>query len=403
LENELTSPTENRNHRRSVLGSGGFAHFIHDGFTDALFILLPLWAEAFGLSHTQVGALKMTASGTLAAFQVPAGLLAEKIGERPVLAIGTVLAGLGFLALGFAGGFSTLWVSMFIVGLGCSTQHPLASALVSKAYHGGARRAALGIYNFLGDVGKVAASVSVASLAVAYGWKTGAMTYGAAGVLGGIAVFLILGRINVGGPPKAATPAGKAHAKSKGWGITDVTGFSSLAAIGMIDTMARLGFLTFMPFLLVQKGAAVGELGFALGLVLAGGAAGKLVCGILAERVGILRTVVLTELSTVAGIFLLIALPLEGALVLLPFLGVALNGTSSVLYGTVGDFIDPDRQARAFGLFYTLAVGMGAVSPLFYGLISDALGLEPTLGILAASVFLTLPLCLLLRPRLASA
>lgn len=400
MEIDLAASKKNRNHRRSVLGAGGFAHFIHDGFTDTLFILLPLWAEAFGLSHTQVGALKMMASGALASFQVPSGLLAEKIGERSVLVLGTILAGLGFLALGLAGGFTTLLICMFIVGLGCSTQHPLASALVSKAYHGGARRAALGIYNFAGDVGKVAISVSVASIAAAYGWKTGAMSYGVVGVVAGGTIYFALGRIQIGGRPKTVSSEEKAQSKDKGWGITDMTGFASLSAIGMIDTMARLGFLTFMPFLLVQKGAAVDELGFALGLILAGGAAGKLVCGLIAERAGILRTVVLTEIASVAGIFLLIDLPLGGAMFLLPFLGVALNGTSSVLYGTVGDFIDADRQARAFGLFYTLAVGMGAISPLVYGLVSDAFGLEITLSILAASIILTLPLCLLLKSRL---
>jgi MFS transporter, FSR family, fosmidomycin resistance protein len=400
VDKPLISAEKKRN-RRAVLGAGGFAHFIHDGFTDTLYVLLPLWAEAFGLSHAQVGALKMAASGTLAAFQVPAGLLAEKIGERWVLVLGTVLAGGGFLLLGLAGGFIGLLLCLVVMGLGCSTQHPLASAVVSKAYEGGGRRAALGTYNFTGDLGKVAIPVSVATVSAAYGWKTGAMGYGAAGIVAALVIFFLLGRLKVGASKPKSVQDPHTQPATKGWGISDVRGFFSLSAIGVIDSSARLAFLTFVPFLLMGKGAAVEGIGFALALIFAGGAAGKLICGHIAERVGILRTVVLTELATGGGILLLVSLPLDGAMILLPFLGVALNGTSSVLYGTMADFVDPDRQARAFGLFYTLGVGAGAVAPLIYGLISDRWGVDVTLNVLALSVFLVLPMCLVLKPRLS--
>ena len=61
-----------RKSRLGVLLSDGFARFIHDGFTDVMFVLLPIWSAAFGLSHAQAGFLKMCMSGSIAAFQVPA-------------------------------------------------------------------------------------------------------------------------------------------------------------------------------------------------------------------------------------------------------------------------------------------------------------------------------------------
>ena len=66
-----------------------------------------------------------------------------------------------------------------------------------------------------------------------------------------------------------------------------------------------------------------------------GGAAGKLVCAWIGARIGVVATVWLTEGFTALGILALLPLPLEFALVLLPLIGVALNGTSSVLYGSV--------------------------------------------------------------------
>ena len=86
-------------------------------------------------------------------------------------------------------------------------------------------------------------------------------------------------------------------------------------------------------------------------LVFAGGAAGKLVCGFLGARIGMLAKVITTEGATALGIALLSPLPLDAALVLLPIVGVALNGTSSVLYGTVPELASPDRRQQAFGVF----------------------------------------------------
>ena len=155
--------------------------------------------------------------------------------------------------------------------------------------------------------------------------------------------------------------------------------------------------MTFLPFLLVSKGLEMAAIGFSLALILSGGAAGKLICGFVAERLGILRTVVLTESATGVLIFGIIVADLSVAMFILPVLGVALSGTSSVLYGTVGDFVEEERQARAFAIFYTLGVGAAALAPLIYGSISDAIGLTVALQILASTVCLTLPLCLMLK------
>ena len=95
-----------------------------------------------------------------------------------------------------------------------------------------------------------------------------------------------------------------------------------------------------------------------------------------------------------------ILLPLDLTLAVLPLLGVALNGTSSVLYGTIGDFVDGDRQARAYGLFYTLGIGAGAVSSWAFGVVSDQWGVAAALAGIAGYALAVLPLCGVLRPRL---
>ena len=134
-----------------------------------------------------------------------------------------------------------------------------------------------------------------------------------------------------------------------------------------------------------------------LALVFAGGALGKFVCGIAAERVGIIRTVVLTETATAVGILVVLASPLPVALTLLLPLGIALNGTSSVLYATVADLVTADRRSRAYGLYYTLSIGASAVAPSIYGVVGDAMGVAAALALVAGVVLVTIPLCLALR------
>lgn len=408
---EETSPKANANGKqRSALATTSSAHFVHDGIADSLYVLLPFWAQSLGLNYTQVGSLKTAYSASMAALQAPAGMIAERLGERMLLGLGTILAGGAFGALALAGNYGGLLALIVLVGVGSAVQHPLASSVISRAYDAGPRRAALGIYNFSGDMGKMVVAFAVAAAAGAVGWQISVAVYGMLVIITGITLLLILHRLDIGavargGDVVALSPLGGrgAVARGEGWGLKDARGYSILSSIHIIDSAGRTACLTLLPFLLLLKGGAPASVGLALALVFAGGAAGKLACGLLAGRVGILRTVALTELATAILLLIIVAAPLPIAMVSMPLLGIGLNGTSSVLYGTVADFTHPDRQARAFGLFYTLGSAAGGTSPLVFGALSDGVGVPLALACLAVIVLTTLPLSLLLRPHLQAA
>ncbi|MDP6706884.1 MAG: MFS transporter [Alphaproteobacteria bacterium] len=398
-----TPPTGTRDAKRSraTLGACAGTHFLHDGFSDVIYLLLPLWQAEFALSLTQVGIVKSAYSAAMAAGQIPAGLLAERLGERRLLALGTAVTGLGFIGLGFVGGMASLVAMLAVAALGSSVQHPLSATLVSKAYEGRGQRAALGIYNFSGDVGKAAVPALAALVVTALGWRWAAGGYGAIGVAAAVLILVLLVMLDAGAAPARRLAKASLRFWRGGWGIRHARGFGYLSAIEIIDGASRPGFLTFLPFLLIAKGAEVEGIGLALALTFIGGAVGKFLCGVLAERIGIILTVVLTEALTAAGIVVLLYLPLWPAMALLPAIGVMLNGTSSVLYGSIAEFVAPESRARAFGLFYTLGIGAGAVSPWLFGALSDAASLEVALLTLAGVILTTLPLAGLLRRPLA--
>lgn len=381
--------------QRRTAAVAGAAHALHDGYTDLIYIMLPIWQAEFGLSYAALGLLRSVLVGAMASLQIPAGIAAERFGSGTVLALGTALAGLGFCFAGMSGGFIALLIALLISGIGSSTQHPIASALIARAFAGPRSLKALGTYNFAGDLGKMTLPATLSLMMLAMPWRPALAILGCLGVVLAVAIYLATPRYERG-----ATHA-YAEADSAQVRKPQPYAFPVLFTIGVIDTATRMAFLLFLPFLLRSKGANEQTIGLALTLVFTGGAAGKLACTFIGARIGAVGTVWLTEGSTAVGILALFPLPLFGDLLLLPLIGVVLNGTSSVLYGSVPELVPPHWRARALSIFYTGVIGSGAISPILFGRVGDRLGLFEALMGIAAFVLLTLPLSALLRGALA--
>ena len=165
-------------------------------------------------------------------------------------------------------------MALIVGGAGSSAQHPIAANLVAQAFPGRRSRSALAGYNFSGDLGKMAFPAATAGLLILLPWRSTTTIIGLVGLAAAAAILSVRGvpgrssnRPDAGEPLEAdaAAPSGR--------------GFPLLLAIAMIDSATRMGFLTFLPFLLKMKGADLPMIGIALTLVFTGGAAGKLVCG----------------------------------------------------------------------------------------------------------------------------
>jgi predicted MFS family arabinose efflux permease len=259
---------------------------------------------------------------------------------------------------------------------------------VARAF-GANARGPLGIYNFSGDLGKAAIPAAGALLMTLMPWRSALFGLAGFAALAALAIALLM-------PAMAPRPEPQDHrAMGQGKG-----GFALLFAIGVFDTGVRMGFLTFLPFLLKAKGAGLPLIGTALALVFLGGAAGKFLCGWLSQKLGVLWTVLATETGTAAMILFILVLPLWPVLVLLPLLGAMLNGTSSALYGTVPELARRGRIEQAFALFYTGNIGSGALSPVLYGVLGDAVGPRWAIFATAMTALAICPLMLALAPKL---
>src|SRR5580765_1689476 len=107
----VPKPDSAKSTERRALGVACGAHALHDGYTDLVYILLPIWQNEFGLGFAALGLMRTVFLGTLASFQIPAGFLAERFGAVTVLALGTALAGLGYIFAGLSSGVAVLVVA----------------------------------------------------------------------------------------------------------------------------------------------------------------------------------------------------------------------------------------------------------------------------------------------------
>lgn len=387
-----------RNHARRTLVFASATHFWSDLFYALPIPLLVIMKEDpdLNLSFTEVGLISGVHSAASAALQVPFGFLAERVGEFWMLLSGNIWVACGLVILASASSFSILLLLTLIGGLGGGTQHPLASSLVSRVYDERGRSTAVGTVNFAGDPGKMTAPAIALVLAVPYGWRMTMRVVGLAGIIFMSITMFAHNSFNYRRPLSQQNEIMDASKSN-----TQLIGFVYLSLVGFLDSGVRSAALTFLPFLMKEKGVDTERIFLILILLLAGGAIGKFICGWLDERYGSVMLIWFTK-SIAAILFLLVyALPTTIMMPVIVLLGISLNGTSSILYATVAKFTPTHLRARFYGFFYTTGEIAGAIAPFIFGFIADLLNIRAAIIVLGLSTGLILPTSLLLKTPLA--
>ena len=122
-----SGPTVQAMHRRSrlTLAACCGVHGVQDGLGATLYVLLPVLAQALGLSYAQVGVIRAANNAAMGMLEIPSGMLSERFGQRSLLVFGLLCAGFGYSALA-----------------GASTRSLLPSLVRRSELRGAARRSA---------------------------------------------------------------------------------------------------------------------------------------------------------------------------------------------------------------------------------------------------------------------
>ena len=372
-------------------------HVWSDLFFALLLPLLPSIKNDLGLTFFQVWLLRSMFSGATAILQIPAGFLAESVGEFWLLVLGNAWVAVGLIAMALSPVFIVLLAASFIGGLGGGTQHPLGSSLVSRAYDDRGRSTAVGTVNFAGDLGKMLAPL-VALIAIPFGWRAVLWVVGIGGLLFMTLSIPLRRSVDIG------KPVSKEQADDGGSGDGGrMGGFVMLSVVGFLDSATRGASLVILPFVMDAKGMGPGQISLMLILLFAGGAVGKYVVGWLGERFPTVSLIWGTKGLTAVLLTLSLATPTLALAPLMVVLGIGLNGTSSALYASVANLIPQRRRARFYGLFYTTNEVGTVLVPLIYGVVADMFGLNAAVIVMGLATMLILPVSLGLRSHLSLA
>ena len=406
--NSINSPNSNSTKPKKYLWWCSVLHIINDGYISSLSILLPFIAVDLNLTYTQSGLLKTASHGAISATQIPAGILAERLGDVLILGIGTTWFSLSYMGLILAFSYPLALILIFSSGVGGGVYHPVGTALVSNVYPPEKAGPAISTLNFFGDVGKVLFPALAGVMVIRIGWGASCAILGTLGLAASVLYFFFF-RADIGIKRKHLTPAIKAQKGSRtnwmtfqGWGIAQPTQFTLYSILGLLDNGIRAAVTTFLAFLIKIRVEA-GAVGGLMSLTFFGGALGKLLCGMPIQKLGIKKIVLLTELLMILGCFILPSVPSGWVLLLfLPLFGFMLNGTSSVIYVGTAPTLNSKFRSRGYALHYTLSFIASATAPYLAGFVGDAYSLKAIFYANGAVMLFALPLVAFLKNGLHS-
>jgi len=367
--------------------SGG--HFAVDFASGSVPALIPFLTTRFHLNYALAGLLLLASTASSSLVQPLFGLWSDRRGALWLIPGGTLLAAVGVGGAAVSPLYPVVLLLVLAGGLGVAAFHPEGAKYA--AYASGRKRASgMSYFNIGGNTGYALGAFATGELVVTFGlWATLiAMVPVAVASLG-------LARISRELSALAAEP--RVHDTSDG--EDDLRAMTLLGIVIALRSIAWFTLLAFLPLWVVSLGHSKAYGNRLLFLMLLSGAVGTLLLGPVADRVGLRRTLLVTQAFVPPLMLTFVYVGgVVGALALVP-LGMCVVGTYGVTMVLSQSYL-PRHIGMASGLSVGLAMGIGGVAAVVLGMVADAIDLKSALTISALMPALGLVACLRLpRPR----
>ncbi len=376
--------------RRAMLALSG-GHLAVDFASGSVPALIPFLTDRFDLNYALAALLLLAATVSSSLVQPLFGLWSDRRGALWLIPGGTILAAVGVGLAAIVPVYGVVLVLVFAGGLGVAAFHPEGAKYA--AYASGRKRASgMSYFNIGGNTG-YALGAFVTGLLVA-GLGLGG------GLLAMVPVAAVAGLLLRHMPEfTKLAPARAEHAESGG--EDDRRAMALLGAVIALRSIPWFTLLAFVPLWVVSLGHSKAYGNRLLFLMLLAGAFGTLVLGPVADRVGLRRTLVVTQtlIPPLMLVFIYVG-GVPGALALM-LVGVCVVGTFGVTM-VLSQLYLPRHIGMASGLSVGLAMGIGGVAAVVLGATADAIDLKTALTISAVAPALGVIASLRLpRPRAA--
>ena len=341
--------------------------------------------KEFSLSNTQLGLISSVFFFVYAAFQVPSGILGDKIGKKKVLVPGFILFGIFTAVSGWAKSLTTLLIARGVTGAGQGTYYGPQFGLSSEQIPEEKRSFGAAIINSGMAVGTAGGFIVSSWLVydLGYSWRVPFYVMAVPTVIVGLLILFFVKEKRR--ERKEAEQAGEKPASLK-----DLIHNKDLLKIYVTVFCSLFGFfviLTWLPYYLkTERGIDGSEIGSISSLVAWVSIPGALLWAKLSDKLGkrkaIAAPLLVAAIISVSCIAYLPTVELVIAAICLYGL-VGKLALDPILVAAVADNVKPEQYSSAFGVYNFVGMSSSVVAPTLAGFMSD------TTGSLASSFYLS--------------
>jgi MFS transporter, FSR family, fosmidomycin resistance protein len=382
---------------KRAMGALSGGHLAVDFASGSVPALIPFMTDKFRLGYALSAMLLLAATASSSLVQPLFGLLSDRRGALWLIPGGALLAAIGVAGAAVAPVYPLVLLLVFVGGLGVAAFHPEGSKFA--AYASGERRATgMAYFNSGGNAGYALGAFATGQLVVWLGLVGGVLAMVPVLVIS-LGLARVMPHLTTLQPTRGETAYVRGDDRRRAMAL--------LGVVIALRSVAWFTLLAFVPLWLVHLGHSKADGNRLLFVMLLAGAAGTLILGPVADRIGLRTTLVITQALVTPLVLVFIYVGgIPGAIALM-FVGVCVVGTFGVTM-VLSQLYLPRHVGMASGLSVGLAMGVGGVAAVILGAVADAVDLKTALTICAFAPALGVVICMRLpapatRVRRASA
>ncbi|WP_321884807.1 MFS transporter [Paraburkholderia bannensis] len=356
----------------------------------------PRIQSEFHLDAMQMGIVMSAFFWSYALLQLPAGLLADRFGQKKVLGFAVLWWSIATAMTGFASGFRSLVGLRVALGVGEAGAYPSNAGIATRWFPRKERATVAGIFDSGSKLGGAVAMPLIAWMLAAFDWK---MTFALTGLLG--VVWFVVWQLSFSDSPadhRRVSAAELAHIESDKlvprtqhparpqWRklLAHRNVWAMCIGFFMINYNSYF-FITWLPtYLMKERGMSVLQMGWMASLPLLASIVVEILAGWASDRVfasGKLSLTATRKLFLVIGLVMASSIGFaafaQSAYVAVLLLCIAKSGTTvaaSQVWALPGDVAPPNAVSMVAGLQNTVSNLGGVVGPIVTGAIVGATG-----------------------------
>jgi FSR family fosmidomycin resistance protein-like MFS transporter len=359
--------------RRAMAALSG-GHLAVDFASGSVPALIPFLTDRFRLSYSLAAVLLLAATVSSSVVQPLFGFWSDRRGALWLIPGGAGLAAVGIGAAAVTPAYLAVVVLVFAGGLGVAAFHPEGAKFA--AYASGRKRASgMSYFNVGGNAGYALGAFATGQLVVWLGLIGGMVAMAPVAV-----ATIVLGRLTPGLAELKPAPAADARAQRK----DDRHAMALLGGVIALRSVAWFTLLAFVPLWAIAHGHSKASGNRLLFLMLLAGAVGTLLLGPVADRVGLRRTLTVTQAAVGPLVLVFVYVGGVAGVIALMLIGICVVGTFGVTM-VLSQLYLPRHVGIASGLSVGLAMGIGGIAAVVLGAVADTVDLETALTISAAA------------------